>query len=157
MNMIWHYDPCQQLIALVVKITQCSFSQGRNLWPTEPALAVTPVEVFFQSNSALPVVFNPQEGLPLAMAHLGKPVLEPESYKLNQPRRIPMRQIAALMPTTKALLAGMFADWLSPSLLALYQLVQTRIVRRPTKIAGALTCSRLTISTCGRGSGLLSA
>ena len=67
------------------------------MWP--PRLVVTAYRALTPALSeAASILLNLEESVPLCPEFYGKRVGEAKGDKLGQPGRIPMRQIAALMP-----------------------------------------------------------
>jgi len=98
-NVIWHDAPGQKTIALSVEMKQRTLNQTRDVRLTQPATAMTGVEVFFHTpakfHGTLTFGLKRKLGFPFLDDTCRHGIAEPEIYGLNHARMIPMRQVAA--------------------------------------------------------------
>src|ERR1051326_36698 len=128
MNMVRHYHPSSQLVLSVMTESQRLFNQARNLGPSEKTFTSAFVQVSFQFELPLALVFNRQECLPFSTHFLWKRIRAPERDELDQSRLVPVRQITIFVPTAKPLLDLFLSQRTHPLPLASHEISYAWIV-----------------------------
>ena len=128
--MVGHDHPGLQVVFHAITEEQSRFYHFGNRLKPQMTSTSTSVQVSFQLDALLAIVFNSQQGFPFQSQGLREGVGQSEGDELGQSGRVAVWEITALKPAEKALFKVIRREWRGPRLLAPNQVADTWIIGR---------------------------